>query len=124
VNINTDKTKDGVKKIADTAKDKIVYLPFVGWLITLTVDRGGDDFIIFHIKQSFAMAFGFTVCLTALGFLLSLMRYGILNFVFVITVYVVYLLYFVLSVIGTRAVLRGKKIEFPVIGGYAARLNI
>ncbi|MCL1912274.1 MAG: hypothetical protein FWG13_08720 [Leptospirales bacterium] len=118
--INIGKTK----KIISTAKSKIVYLPFVGWFITLIANRGDDDFIVSHIKQSFALALGFTICLIALGFLLTLTRHGILKLTFVTIIYLAYLLYFAMSVIGTRAVLRGKKIEFPVIGSYAARLNI
>ena len=120
MNINTGK----LKEIASVAKSKIVYLPFVGWFITLIVNRDSDDFIVSHIKQSFALALGFTAGLIALGFLLVLTRYGILKIAFVTIIYIVYLLYFIASVIGTRAVLRGKKIEFPIIGSYAARLNI
>ena len=128
MNRNKDKIKDEIKKIAgiaaDIAKDKIVYLPFVGWFITIIVNRSNDDFIVYHIKQSFALAFGFAACFIALGFLLSLTHYGILNFIFIIIIYAAYLLYFALSIIGTRAVLRGEKVEFPVIGSYAVRLNI
>ena len=106
------------------AKDKIVYLPFIGWFIVLILNRSGNDFIVHHIKQSFALALASTVCLVTLGFLLTLMRYGILNLAFVIIVYLVYLLYLTLSIIGTYAVLRRKKIKFPFTGDYAARLNI
>ena len=115
---------DKIKKIAGMAKDKIVYLPFVGWFITLIINHGDDDFIIYHIKQSFALALGFAVYFVAFGILLTLTRPGILNIVFVIIIYLAYLLYFTMSVIGTHAVLRGKRIKFPVISDYAAKLNI
>ena len=123
MNVNIGKIKK-IAGIAKDKKDKIVYLPFVGWFITLILNRSDDDFIISHIKQSFALALTFTVCLTALGFLLTLARYRILNFALVMIIYLAYLLYFALSIMGTRAILHGKKIEFPVIGSYAVRLNI
>ena len=113
-----------IKKIAGLLKNRIIYLPFVGWFLALIVYRGDDDFTIHHIKLSFALALTFTVCFIALGFILAFTRYGTINFVLVMVIYLAYLLYFATFVIGTRAVLHKKRVKFLLVGSYAERLNI
>lgn len=110
---------------ANNLIDKFAYFPFIGWFVLLILGRD-DEFSLHHIKQAFIMALVFAAALIILGTVLTFTRRGegYLRLVFVILIYLVYLLYFAMCVIGTRAVLRSEKISFPVISKYASKVNI
>ncbi|MDR3237107.1 MAG: hypothetical protein LBT84_01235 [Spirochaetia bacterium] len=113
-----------MNRIKNIITSRCVYFPFIGWFITLIINHD-DELLLHHIKQSFAIALVFTAGLIVLGFMLTLtQRDGFLRIVLTIIIYLVYLLYFALSAVGTRALFHSERLVFPLIGGRAEKLNI
>ena len=112
---------------AKGAARKLTYLPFVGWLVSLAVHRNDEDeFLFFHIKQSFVAAAAFTALLILFGTALIFAGRGSLYFKFVVTlvVYLLYAAYLAVSVIGTAAILKEKQTAIFLIGKAANKLTL
>ena len=105
------------------------YFPFIGWFIPMTMKRE-DEFYMFHAKQGFVLAVFFTGVCTFLYFFLYFIpvHADIFKFLIVMLIYILYIAYTVLAVMGTQMIKKGEKNEFPRIGKYVAqytaKLNI
>ena len=109
----------------NTIVAKLTYLPFVGWMFPMAMIKE-EEVLLHHVKQAFLLAFVFAGTLIVLNFVLVMaprgegyFRYGL-----VISIYFLYLLYFILCLVGTGAVLRSRKLNIPLVHNYAERLNI
>jgi hypothetical protein len=105
------------------------YFPFIGWFIPM-IKKKDDDFYMYHAKQGFILALFFTCACTflfLLPFFISTRAY-ILKFIIVMFIYILYVIYITLAIIGTRMIKNMEKKEFPFIGvyitKYASKLNI
>jgi len=105
------------------------YFPFIGWFIPMTMKRE-DQFYIYHAKQGFVLAVFFTAVCTFLYFFLYFIpvHADIFKFLIVMVIYILYLAYIYLAVLGTKMIQKGEKGEFPHIGKhvtvYTSKLNI
>ncbi len=105
------------------------YFPFIGWYVPMIMKRD-DEFYMYHAKQGFVLAVFFTAVCTFLYFLLFFVSVhaDVLKFIIVMVIYLLYVAYIYLAVLGTRMIKENEKKEFPYIGRYVtvytSKLNI
>lgn len=103
---------------------KLSYFPFIGWYIPMII-RKGDDFYTYHAKQGFVLAAYFALACT---FLICFNVFipekaDIIQFFIVMLIYIHYIVYFTLCVLGTKMIKRGEKGEFPYISQYISMVT-
>ena len=104
---------------------KLTYFPFIGWFIPMSI-RKDDEFYMFHGKQAFVLAayvIGACFLLYFLAHIFLPSWMDILRFILVMLIYVHYIAYAVLCVMGTLMIKNGEKKEFPLIGRYTSKFT-
>ncbi len=103
----------------------LTYFPFVGWLYPF-IARKNDAFAMHHGKQALIMAIVFTAAPIALTFstVFIPISYRGVKLTAVILVYLSHLAYFALCAWGFIKMKEKAVYDFPVISGYAKRLDV
>ncbi len=104
---------------------KLTYFPFIGWFIPMSIKKD-DEFYMFHGKQAFVLAAYVIAACFLLYFLAHIFLpswMDILRFILVLLIYVHYIVYIALCVMGTLMIKKGEKREFPYIGRYTSKLT-
>ena len=101
------------------------YLPFIGWMYPMAFKKD-DSSAMDHAKQGFVMALFFTALLITLSFSTIFIHTGhrVIRLLIAIAIYLAELAYFSLCVWGTVMLVKGKRIEIPVVKKYADKLNV
>ena len=104
---------------------KLTYFPFIGWFIPMSIKKD-DEFYMFHGKQAFVLAAYVIAACFLLYFLAHIFLpswMDILRFILVMLIYVHYIVYIALCIMGTLMMRKGEMKEFPYIGKYTSRLT-
>jgi len=108
----------------------LAWFPFIGWFIPVMIKKD-DELYMFHARRAFVLAiYVIAACtlLYLLAFIFIPSWMDIVRFIVVIIIYVHYVLYAAICVLGTMMLKKGEKKEFPFIGIYvskaAALLNL
>jgi hypothetical protein len=101
------------------------YFPFVGWLYPFIAMKN-DRFAMHHGKQAFIMAMFFTAAPIFITFstVFIPISYRAVKLAVVIMVYLSHLAYFALCAWGFLKMKENVTYDFPVISGYAKKLDI
>ncbi|MFC1670981.1 hypothetical protein ACFL20_11365 [Spirochaetota bacterium] len=101
------------------------YIPFIGWMAPVAFQKN-NSFAMAHARQALIMALFFTVALILLTFSTVFIprNLRVLNFIVIMIIYILDLLYLGLCIIGTVMIGKGRKIEFPIIKNYTKLLGI
>ena len=104
---------------------KITYFPFIGWLFPFIFEHKDED-SLFHTKQGMVMSIVFGGLLIFIFFLSFLLpeTLRITRFSLVISIYVIYALYFTLCFMGTSDILKNRKKVFPLLGRFIDMINV
>jgi len=102
---------------------KLSYFPFIGWFIPMYLNK--DEFQKYHAKQGFILAVYFSLASIFLFCFKVFIpeRADIIQFAVVMLIYIHYLVYFALCILGTMMIKKGEKGEFPYINQYVARFT-
>jgi hypothetical protein len=104
---------------------KLTYFPFIGWFIPMSIKKD-DEFYMFHGKQAFVLAAYVIAACFLLYFLAHIFLpswMDILRFILVMLIYVHYIVYIALCIMGTLMMNKGEQKEFPYIGKYTSKLT-
>jgi hypothetical protein len=103
---------------------KLSYIPFIGWLIPMYLNR--DEFQKYHAKQGLVLAVYFTLaCIFLYCFMVFVPeRADIVQLFIVLLIYIHHIVYFTLCYLGTKMINRGEKGEFPYIQQYIRKFTI
>lgn len=98
------------------------YFPFIGWFIPMTM-KSEDEFYMYHAKQGFVLAVFFTGTCTFLYFFLFFIpvHADIFKFLIVMLIYILYIAYTALAVMGTKMIKNGEIKDFPYVGKYIGK---
>ncbi|HNX23020.1 MAG TPA: hypothetical protein PKG60_03170 [Spirochaetota bacterium] len=98
------------------------YFPFIGWFIPMTM-KSEDEFYMYHAKQGFVLAVFFTGTCTFLYFFLFFIpvHADIFKFLIVMFIYILYIAYTALAVMGTKMIKNGEIKDFPYVGEYIGK---
>jgi len=98
------------------------YFPFIGWFIPMTMKKE-DEFYMYHAKQGFVLAVFFTGVCTFLYFFLYFIpvHSDIFKFLIVMLIYILYIAYTALAVMGTQMIKNSEIKDFPYFGKYIGK---
>jgi uncharacterized Tic20 family protein len=85
-----------------------------------------DEYSLFHAKQGLILSIifgGLLIFVFLLSFLLP-ETLRIIRFSLVVSIYLLYVAYFIFCIIGTINIGKGKKKVFPLIGIFIDRINV
>jgi len=101
------------------------YFPFFGWIYPF-IARKNDAFAMNHGRQAFVLAVVFTVfpILVTFSTVFIPISYRGIKLAVAIMVYLSHLAYFALCAWGFIKMKENVPYEFPLIAGYAKRLNV
>lgn len=104
---------------------KLTYFPFIGWFIPMSIKKD-DEFYMFHGKQAFVLAayvIGACVLFYFMAHIFLPSWMDVVRFILVMLIYLHYVVYVVLCIMGTFMINRGEKKVFPYIGKYTSKLT-
>lgn len=103
----------------------LTYFPFIGWFIPMVIKKD-DEFYMFHAKQGFVVAVYIIAACSLLYYLAHILMpswMDILRLILVVFIYIHYLAYGALCIMGTRMIRNGEKKGFPYIDRYVTRFT-
>ena len=103
---------------------KLSYVPFIGWLIPMYLNK--DEFQKYHAKQGFVLAVYFAAaCIFLYCFKVFVPeRADVVQLFVVVLIYIHHIIYFTLCFLGTKMINRGEKGEFPYIQQYITKFTV
>jgi ABC-type transport system involved in cytochrome c biogenesis permease component len=126
---NLDSVKDFIEWVFRKENDRyfvaLSYIPFVGWLMPLYLNRDSHRCQA-HAKQGLLLAAFFTSVILFLSILNILLPedWREIRLALVVLIYGVYLLYFIVCIVGVIWSLNRKELILPLVQRYVARLKL